>query len=78
MDDGRLCWIKYEDLEICPGIDVFFQGERLKGKDIFGQASRWKIKCSHMPDILRFLFFSVPRSLRLPELEQKTSFLDRH
>ncbi len=31
-----------------------------------------------MPNMLRFLFFYAPRSLRLPELEQKISFLDRH
>ncbi len=31
-----------------------------------------------MPNMLSFLFSYAPRSLRLPELEQKISFLDRH
>ncbi len=31
-----------------------------------------------MPNMLRVLFSYAPRSLRLPELEQKISFLDRH
>ena len=31
-----------------------------------------------MTNMLSFLFFYAPRSLRSPELEQKISFLDRH